>query len=114
MNWKKLSYWKKGILLGIIVSIIWTILQYTLTLLSMGLMFADDIFSKFVFGVFWIIGLILSSLDPSRIIPESILHTFYSTFYGSVFVAFIFRLVFFVILGFIMGLIFAKIKGKKI
>ena len=114
MNWEKLSYWKKGILLGIIVSIIWTILQYTLSLLSLGLMFADDIFSKFVFGVFWIVCLMLSYMDPSGIIPESILDTFSSTFYGSVFVTFIFRLVFFVILGFIMGLIFAKIKGKKI
>ena len=47
MNWKKVSYWKKGILLGIIISIL------------------DDIFSQFVFGVFWIIGLIIKIFNSN-------------------------------------------------
>lgn len=50
----------------------------------MGLMFADDISLQIVLGIAWVVGLILSEIDQSRIIPENILKTFYSTFFARI------------------------------
>ena len=118
MIFKKLPYWKKGIIIGISISIIWTILEYFFIFLSFGLIFSNS----FLLKIFWEVGLFLSSLDPSNLLPEKIsdkiiesltIYGPFSGFLNSIIFIFIFKLIFFAIICFLIGIVYKKTKLKK-